>query len=86
VAWVAIQDQQHQTRSVVQQPAAEVDEHRPFKLPWSAANRSAPLAVTAESRLTPNRSPVVATTRGPADRRPGRAGVVVGAHPASSAT
>jgi hypothetical protein len=65
---MAVQDQKDHAWGVVQQPTAEVDEHRAVQV--AVVGGKAQLAfggdggdeVTAEMRLTPNRSPVVATT------------------------
>jgi hypothetical protein len=59
---MTVQDQKPRTRSVVEQPTAEVNEGGSVQVAVVGGNRSVPLAATAEIRLPPNRSPVAATT------------------------
>jgi hypothetical protein len=59
---MTVQDQEHRPGRVGKQPAAKSRNTTAFRLPSSAANHSAPLALTAEISLTAKRSPVAATT------------------------
>ena len=61
---MAIQDHKHRAGAVIQQPAAEVDEHRAVEAALVGGKAQRARGVTAEIRLTPNRSPVVATIGG----------------------
>src|SRR6266536_2697522 len=78
---MTIEDEKHRPRRIVQQPAAEIDEHTPVQV--AVVDRKPQPTPGGHRGDQVDREPVAGGRhhRGLPDRRPGGPGMVVGAHP-----